>query len=163
MIITGSIHEDYRFQIEHTDYGFVNRRFIDADSVNGMLTFPVYSKIPEYIVIGKKFDWQPAISVPGPKTMTPRTKTEFLLLHGLCVNIDNADIVPISSMVQADWKNISAKNGKIYANHIPGVFTITPDGVIKSINGKWDPERNVFVGSIEIGSLDGVVDEIIKS
>lgn len=158
MKISGSIYEDYKFQIEKGDHGFVNRRFIDSVNSLGMQTFSIYSKIPKFMVKGASYVASELITVPSPKTIAPLTKTQFLLAHDLCVNIDSGEIAPISSMIMASWKDISGSSGMIYANHIPGVFTITEIGVISSINGNWNAATNTFTGNIEIISQEKLVE-----
>lgn len=158
MKISGSIYEDYMFQIEQGDHGFVNRRFIDSVNSMGMQTFSIYSKIPKFMVKGAPYVASELITVPSPKTIAPLTKTQFLFAHDLCVNIDSGEIAPISSMIMAQWKDISGSNGVIYANHIPGVFTITDGGVISSVSGKWNAATNTFTGNIEIISQEKLIE-----
>lgn len=148
--ISGSILHDYKFQLENGDYSFVNRRFIDSEGSLGMQTLSVYSTVPKFMVIGAPYVASELITVPSPRTIAPITKTQFLLAHDLCVNIDSGEITPVAAMTMAPWKEISGSNGMIYANHIPGVFTTTKDGVISSINGSWNASMNTFTGSVEI-------------
>lgn len=150
MKISGSILQDYKFQLESGDYGFVNSRFVDSENSLGMQTLSVYASIPKFMVKGATYSASELVRAQSPKTISPITKTQFLLAHDLCVNIDSGEIATIASMVMAPWKQISGSNGMVYANHIPGVFTITKDGVIGSINGNWNASTNTFTGSVEI-------------
>lgn len=161
--ITGSIYEDYKFITVPSDFGFINRRFIDADISGSASTLSIYKEIPDHMIIGREFISGLNPPVLDVKTMMPATKTIFLLLHGMCVNIDSGLVTTIDRMIPSGWKKITAKNGRIIANHIPAVFSFQPGGVVKSIYGDWNPATNTFTGSIEVGLLDGVVDEIIKS
>lgn len=149
MKISGSILQDYKFQIERGDQGFINDRFIDSEVELGMQTLSVYASIPKFMVIGAEFAPNEFAVAVSPKTFAPITNTQFLLAHGLCVNIDSGEIANIQSMIAPQWKNISGSNGMIYANHIPSVFSTYEEGVLSSVFGDWNPATNTFTGNVQ--------------
>lgn len=147
--ISGSIYEDYKWQIEPGDQGFVNKRFIDSVTSLGMQTFPVYDEVPKYMVMGATYAASELVAGVSPKTMAPLTKTQFLFAHDMCVNLDNGLITSVASMAAAPWKRVTGSNGAILANHIPAVFSIYPDGVVSSVFGQWNAATNSFIGNVE--------------
>lgn len=149
MKISGSILQDYKFQIERGDQGFINDRFIDSETEFGMQTLSVYSSIPKFMVQGAEFSPNEFITAVSPKTLAPLTKTQFLLAHNLCVNVDSGEIASIQSMIAPQWKSISGSNGIIYANHIPSVFSTYKEGVLSSVFGDWNPATNTFTGNVQ--------------
>lgn len=163
MKVSGSIYEDYRFFLEDSDYGFVNARFVNSDLAGFSSTFSIYKEIPDFMIKDAEYKPSQEITKISPKTMAPRTKTEFLFIHDLCVDIDSGMVTEISKMKMAGWKDISGYNGMIYANHIPAVFAPFDGGVIMSVEGNWNPALNKFTGSIQVGSLEGLKNALIGS
>lgn len=161
MKISGSILQDYKFQIERDDHSFVNRRFVDSTTSDGMQTLSAYESIPKFMVIGAEFIPNEFVTAVSPKTFAPETKTQFLLTHGLCVDLDSGEVTYTQSMIAAPWKKISGSNGMIYANHIPSVFSKYSEGVLSSVFGNWNAATSVFTGNVEFKTEAQI--EVIKN
>ena len=163
MEISGSIYEDYQFLIEPKEIKFLNSRFINSVNSGFSSTFTCYKDIPDYMIKDAEYKPSETVTTISPKTISPRTKTEFLLIHDLCVDVNSGTIKPISEMKIFEYQKTSGKDGILYANFIPPVFAPYLDGFILAVNGEWNPALNEFTGMIEIGKLEGVKDALITS
>lgn len=154
MILSASIDHDFSFSFSPVEQPYLDRMFIDSTVYGSSRRLSIYDGIPDYMIIGNEYTPNAFFSGVAPKTMRPKTTTEFLRLHGLCVSWQSGEIVSIASLSMPDWQFIGSDNGYITANHIPQVFCPFQDSIIKSVSGEWDGKRRYFRGIIEVGEID---------